>query len=128
MLSITHALETQELGKGVQQKSSFLSRVTKHALVQCCYENWNIGKELTPPGGGPQKRLKRALNGKQDPSHVHYLAGASAKLKQAVSLVDSHLVGTFQGRTAMRVQVVTEGRLSSTHSSSTGWRQMNIHE
>ena len=50
------------------------------------------------------------------------------ELKQAVSLVDSHLIGAFQGRTAMRMQVVTEGGLSSAYGSTTGWRQVNIHE
>ena len=45
--------KAKELRKGVQKKCSFLSRVAKHALVQRGHENWNIGKEIPPPCGGP---------------------------------------------------------------------------
>ena len=53
MLPVAGALKAKELRKGVQKKCSFLSRVAKHALVQSGHENWNIGKGIPPPCGGP---------------------------------------------------------------------------
>ena len=79
----------------MNKQSGFLTAMSKHALVQRGCENRYISKELSPPFGGPKKRMKWPLDGKQNPPSAHSLASPRTKFEQAVGLVYPNLVDSF---------------------------------